>query len=83
MFGIGVILFDVSSPANPQFDIRVLAGRQEPDMFYANKYMRLIDIFAFGALDYGISFAEFILPRELKKLQSWYSSMAARPSARA
>jgi hypothetical protein len=43
VFGIGLILFDVSSPENPQFDIRVRARKQEPDMFYANKYMRLIE----------------------------------------
>ncbi|MBI4729382.1 MAG: hypothetical protein HY775_07755 [Acidobacteria bacterium] len=43
VFGIGLILFAVSSPENPQFDIRVRARKQEPDMFYANKYMRLIE----------------------------------------
>ena len=43
VFGIGLILFDVSSPEDPKFNIRVRARRQEPDMFYANKYMRLIE----------------------------------------
>jgi glutathione S-transferase len=41
------------------------------------------DIFAFGALDYGIRFAGFNPPPELKNLQSWFSSMAAPPSASA
>lgn len=43
VFGIGLILFDASSPENPEFDIRVRPRKQEPDMFYANKYMRLIE----------------------------------------
>lgn len=43
VFGIGLILFDVSSPNDPKFTIRVRARKQEPDMFYANKYMRLIE----------------------------------------
>ena len=43
VFGIGLILFDVASPNDPKFKIRVRARKQEPDMFYANKYMRLIE----------------------------------------
>ena len=43
VFGIGLILFDGSSPENPNFSIRVRPRKQEPDMFYANKYMRLIE----------------------------------------
>lgn len=43
VFGIGLILFDVAAPNDPKFNIRVRARKQEPDMFYANKYMRLIE----------------------------------------
>jgi hypothetical protein len=43
IFGIGLILFDPSDPENPQFEIRVRAGKHEPDMFYTNKYMKLIE----------------------------------------
>ena len=43
VFGIGLILFDVSSAQDPKFNIRVRPRKQEPDMFYANKYMRLIE----------------------------------------
>lgn len=42
-FGIGLILFDASSPDEPNFDIRVRPRKHEPDMFYANKYMKLIE----------------------------------------
>jgi hypothetical protein len=48
VFGIGLILFDVTSPEDPKFDIRVRPRKQEPDMFYANKYMRLIEIEMFS-----------------------------------
>jgi hypothetical protein len=43
VFGIGLILFDVAAPTNPNFNIRVRARKQEPDMFYANKYMKVIE----------------------------------------
>lgn len=43
VFGIGLILFDASAPDDPRFNIRVRSRRQEPDMFYVNKYMRLIE----------------------------------------
>jgi hypothetical protein len=42
-FGIGLILFDASSAEDPRFNIRVRARKQEPDMFYANKYMKLVE----------------------------------------
>jgi hypothetical protein len=41
--GLGLILFDADKPENPQFEIRVRASRQEPDMFYVNKFMRLLE----------------------------------------
>lgn len=43
VFGVGLVLFDVSSAEDPKFNIRVRPRKQEPDMFYANKYMRLIE----------------------------------------
>lgn len=43
IFGIGVILFDADSPSQPGFEIRVRASRLEPDMFYVNKYLRIIE----------------------------------------
>jgi hypothetical protein len=42
IFGVGLILFD-SSTKEPQFEIRVRATKHEPDMFYVNKYMKLIE----------------------------------------
>lgn len=42
IFGIGLILFDVSNPAAPAFQIRVRATKHEPDSFYANKYLKLV-----------------------------------------
>jgi len=43
IFGIGLVLFDNNNPQDPQFEIRVRPLRHEPDMFYVNKYMKLIE----------------------------------------
>jgi hypothetical protein len=43
IFGIGVILFDSTNPGQPNFEIRVRASRLEPDMFYVNKYLKIIE----------------------------------------
>jgi hypothetical protein len=43
IFGIGLILFDPVNPNEPAFDIRVRAVNHEPDMFYVNRYMRIIE----------------------------------------
>ncbi|MBK6965352.1 MAG: hypothetical protein IPH20_15825 [Bacteroidales bacterium] len=43
IFGIGLILFDAKKPKEPAFEIRTRASRHEPDMFYSNKYMRLVE----------------------------------------
>jgi len=43
IFGIGLVLFDSSNPNDPQFEIRARSLRHEPDMFYVNKYMKLIE----------------------------------------
>lgn len=42
IFGIGLILFDKKNKA-AEFEIRVRASRHEPDMFYVNKYLKLIE----------------------------------------
>lgn len=41
--GVGLILFDAANPATPSFEIRVRAARHEPDMFYVNKFMKLVE----------------------------------------
>jgi hypothetical protein len=43
IFGIGLILFDSKSPEDPDFQIRVRAAKHEPDMFYINKNMKLVE----------------------------------------
>jgi hypothetical protein len=43
IFGIGLILFDVKSPDDPKFEIRVRAAKQDPDMFYVNRCMKVIE----------------------------------------
>jgi len=43
IFGIGLVLFDNTNTDEPQFEIRVRPLKHEPDMFYVNKYMRLIE----------------------------------------
>ena len=48
IFGIGLVLFDPSNADDPQFEVRVRPLRHEPDMFYMNKYMRLIERELFG-----------------------------------
>jgi hypothetical protein len=41
--GLGLVLFDAKNPKTPAFEIRVRAARHEPDMFYVNKYMKLVE----------------------------------------
>jgi hypothetical protein len=48
LFGIGLILFDASSPEEPRFAIRVRASKHEPDGFYANRYLREVEKQLFG-----------------------------------
>lgn len=42
-FGIGLILFDNQNPEYPNFEIRVRATKHEPDMFFVNKNLKLIE----------------------------------------
>lgn len=48
IFGIGLVLFDNAQPSDPQYEIRVRPLKHEPDMFYVNKYMKLIEKELFG-----------------------------------
>jgi len=48
IFGIGLILFDIRDPKKPEFEIRVRAAKIEPDMFYVNKYLKLVEDALFG-----------------------------------
>jgi hypothetical protein len=41
--GAGLILFNSSNPGAPQFEIRVRGAKHEPDMFYVNTYMKLVE----------------------------------------
>jgi hypothetical protein len=43
IFGIGLVTFNAESPATPDFRILVRPARHEPDLFYTNKYMALIE----------------------------------------
>ena len=42
-FGIGLILFDNKKPEDPNFEIRARAVKHEPDMFFVNKNLKLIE----------------------------------------
>jgi hypothetical protein len=42
IFGIGLILFNNTDKENPNYEIRVRALKHNPDMFYLNKYIKLI-----------------------------------------
>jgi hypothetical protein len=48
IFGIGLILFDATNPKSPDFEIRVRAAKHEPDMFYVNRCMKLVEDELFG-----------------------------------
>ncbi|HFL3236632.1 TPA: hypothetical protein ACG3KH_004065 [Clostridioides difficile] len=41
--GIGLVLFDHKNPDSPNFEIRVRANKHEPDMFYVDKYIKIIE----------------------------------------
>ena len=43
IFGIGLVLFDSSNPKEPGFTIRARASAEDPDMFYVNKYLKLVE----------------------------------------
>lgn len=43
IFGIGLILMDAANPKAPNFTIRVRATRHEPDTFYVNKNLKVVE----------------------------------------
>lgn len=43
IFGIGLVTFDAETPSFPDFRIRVRPAKYDPDLFYTNKYMALIE----------------------------------------
>ena len=43
IFGIGLILFNSRNNKDPDFEIRVRPTKHEPDMFYVNRYMKLVE----------------------------------------
>ena len=43
IFGIGLVTFDTSKVDTPDFRIMVRPSRNEPDWFYTNKYMAIIE----------------------------------------
>lgn len=48
IFGIGLVLFDSVNVNSPQFEMKVRPYRQEPDIFYVNKYLKYIEKELFG-----------------------------------
>jgi glutathione S-transferase len=71
--------FDAWAAQSARFLDGVVRGRA----FLAADRLTMADIFAFGALDYGVRFAGFAIAAELGHLRAWYETMAARPSAKA
>jgi len=43
IFGIGLVTFNTENPAAPDFRIMVRPARHEPDLYYTNKYMALVE----------------------------------------
>jgi hypothetical protein len=43
IFGIGFVTFNAEAPSTPDFQIMVRPARHEPDLFYTNKYIALIE----------------------------------------
>ena len=43
IFGIGLVTFNVTNPSEPDFRIMVRPTKHEPDLFYTNKYMAIIE----------------------------------------
>ena len=43
VIGIGLVIFDSTDKQSPNFEIKTRPIKREPDIFYVNKYMRLIE----------------------------------------
>lgn len=48
VFGLGLILFDADHPGEPNYRIRVRATKHEPDMFYTNRNLKVVEDQLFG-----------------------------------
>lgn len=48
IFGIGLVLFDAENKQQPNFDIQVRAACHEPDYFYVNQNLKLVEDALFG-----------------------------------
>lgn len=48
IFGIGLVLFDADNKQQPDFDIQVRATRDDPDYFYVNQNLKLVEDELFG-----------------------------------
>ena len=48
VFGLGLMLFDSVNPEDPNFQIRVRPKKQEPDLYFTNKYMKVLESELFG-----------------------------------
>ncbi|MEM3043634.1 MAG: hypothetical protein QXD84_08875 [Thermoplasmata archaeon] len=48
IFGLGLVLFDSNNPSDPKFEIRVRPVKHEPDMFYVNNNIKMIERELFG-----------------------------------
>jgi hypothetical protein len=48
IFGVGLILFSPDDPTDAEFSIRARAVKHDPDMFYVNRCMRIIEDQLFG-----------------------------------
>jgi glutathione S-transferase len=56
-----------------------LAGRS----FIAGDRYSIADAFALSALDFGIAYVGFEIPKKREHLARWHREVSARPSARA
>ena len=43
ILGIGLMLFHVNDPQQPALELRVRAAKNEPDMLYVNRCLRVIE----------------------------------------
>jgi len=43
LFGLGLVLFDVTNHEAPEYSLRIRPVKHEPDLFYTNKYMKKIE----------------------------------------
>ena len=43
VFGLGLVLFDSDAVDDPGFEVRVRPRKQDPDIYYTNRYMKTIE----------------------------------------